>query len=254
LFEDADIRVHRTWIAEMAAPLREAGVGAATSALLAVPRQFGFWSFLRFVWLGVTVSFWSFMGAVCGQSLAMRRQDFYDLQVPGLWEGALLEDLALTARLRRWGKEVRFVARAMPVTVGDCDASQFFDVFNRWIKCCRLFDAGVWLMGLAYLATKTGITLWSAWHHDWRLLAIFWAFDMLNVWLLFAVYRLFLPDRFTELYPAYRPLPVLAALASPVLTAVYLLNYATSIINNSVSWGGYIYRVGAQKRLTVVRR
>jgi cellulose synthase/poly-beta-1,6-N-acetylglucosamine synthase-like glycosyltransferase len=254
LFADADIRVHRAWIAQMVSPLQDERVGASTTALLAVPRQGGFWSFLRFVWLGVSVSNWSFMGAVCGQSLAMRRREFYALQVPELWEHALLEDLALSARLRRWSKEVRFVARAMPVTVGGCDAGQYFDVSNRWIKCCRIFDAGVWLMGLAYLAVKIGVTLWTVLHRDWFLLAFFWSLDMLNVFLLFESYRRLLPDRFRDLPLGGGTLSTLAAIASPLLAASYLTNFLTSLMGNSVVWGRYVYRVGRGKELAVSRR
>lgn len=255
LFADADIRVSRAWLSEMVAPLADERVGAATSALLAVPRRLGLWSVLRFLWMGVGVSCWVFMKSVCGQSLAMRRGEFYALGVPGVWREALLEDLALTARLRRWDKEVRFVARAMPTTPSDCDASQFFDVFNRWIKCYRLFDGGVWLLALAYLGMKAGITLWAAAHRQWGLLAFFWAGDMLNLALLAATYVRLLPDRFDALSPAARLLlPVLAGLASPLLAGVYSLNFLASMAGDTVTWGSYAYTVGRDRSLTVGRR
>jgi len=254
LFADADIRVHRTWISELVSPLQDARVGAATSALLAVPHQSGFWSFLRFVWLGLNVPYWSFTDSVCGQSLAMRRQDFHDLDVQRLWAGALLEDLALAPRLRSWGRRTVFVASAMPRTTSDCQAGQFFDVFNRWIKCYRLFDPLVWLWGLLYLLVKTGITLWSILHRDWLLLAFFWSLDMLNVFLLFSMYRRLLPDRFESLPPAFRSFPVLAALASPLLTAIQLLHFLASVLDDRVAWGGYVYRVARGKVVEVMRR
>jgi hypothetical protein len=255
LFADADIRVHRSWLAELVDPLGDPRVGAATSVAVAVPRRLGAWSVLRFLWLGMSVCCWSFMRAVCGQSLAMRRADFLALGVPALWERALLEDLALSARLRAWDKEVRFVARAMPVTDADCDARQFFDVFNRWIKCCRLFDPGVWLLSLGYLGAKTGLTLWCLARAEWRLLAFFWAFDMLNQALLALTYLRGLPGRFAALPLAARAaLPALAAAASPLLTLVYLVNFMASLLDNRVSWGSYVYRVGPDRSLTVARR
>lgn len=242
VFADVDLRVGRGWLTALVAPLADPAVTAATSALLAAPDRRSFWGFLRSVWLGVTVGYWSFMGAACGQSLAMRRKDFYELDVPGCWEGALLEDLALTRLLRRAGRAVRFVALAMPAGDGACGRREFFDVFNRWVKCSRLFDPGVWLMGLAYLLVKAGITAGALLYGSAALALAFWLPDMVNAGLLFAVYRAYLPGSFAGLPPGGAPLPLLAGLASPALTAVYLANYAASLLGKDVRWGSYVYR------------
>lgn len=251
LFADADIRVSPDWAKEMVAPLGDPGTGLTTTSLLYVPEKAGFWGLLRLVWMGCVVVYSSLMDCVVGQSMAIRRRDFEALKVPEVWDGVLMEDLALAARARQWEKRIRFVGRAMPVCGESVTFRRFFGVFDKWVLVFRLYDLRFWLLGAGLLAAKLGVLTWAI---HWRLpclLAYFLGGEMLNALIVFGTYRRHLAERFSGIHPGYRRYVALAALTAPLVTLVYAMNYFKGTFGREVRWGGYRYKVRGKKRLEV---
>jgi len=254
LFADADIRVPRTWSRDMAAALDDPEVVIATSALLYVPERKGLWNFLRLVWMGIGVPYAVHMECVTGQSIAMRRKDFSDLGVRSIWERSLMEDMALAAAARGWSRKIRFVGRAMPVATDGCGAREFFGVFNKWMRCFRVYDFRFWSMGALLILAKIWILTWGVRHPEPWLLAYFAAAESLNLYVVFWTYSRLLPDRFTGIHPAYRNFPLLASLCWPALLVIWVVNWMSSMWSNDIHWGGVHYRLHGPDEVEIIGR
>jgi len=193
------------------------------------------------------------MGCVTGQSIAMRREEFDKLGVRRIWENVLMEDMALASAARGWGRKIRFVGRAMPVATDNCGAREFFGVFNKWLRCFRVYDFRFWAMGGMLILGKLWILAWGLRHPAYGLLAYFAALETLNLYVVFRTYQKFLPDRFEGIHPAYRRFPLLAAFSWPLLILVWIVNWLSSLWSNDRHWGGVHYRLRGPDRVEIVR-
>lgn len=252
-FADADLRVGPDWLARLVAPLAEPGVGASTSCMLYVAARPELWTFLRMVWMAAGIPHLAWLGCIAGQSFAIRRDEFHRLDAPALWSRCLMEDLALAAAVRRAGKSVRFVARAMPAAYEECDARGYFGLFNKWMLCFRVYDLRVWLPALLVTAAHAWIVFWCLWPPVtlWLPTALFLG-DATYLAAVFAVLLDFAPDRFERLSPRYRPLPLWAAAAAPLLWATYAVQVASSLCSSRVRWGGRLYRLRGPRDVEVI--
>ncbi|MBI4675968.1 MAG: apolipoprotein N-acyltransferase [Elusimicrobia bacterium] len=254
LFTVSDMWVTRTWARDVVAPLADPSVLVATNNMLFVPERKGFWTFLRMAWLGYATPYFILMDGVDGAAIAMRRKDFEGFGVRKVWEGAIARDLALSRRARQAGKKVSFVTRAIPVSGEGLGFRQLFNDLSRWVFFFRVYDPLFWGMGAVQLLVKLWILTWAVLHPCLPLAAFALLTDMVNLYCVFRTYRAFLPDRFAGIHPSYRRFELLAALAAPLVLALYVLNYARSVFGDDVWWAGTLYRVHGPEELEVVAR
>ncbi|MCX5796445.1 MAG: apolipoprotein N-acyltransferase [Elusimicrobia bacterium] len=252
LFAVTDQQVTTSWAREMVAPLADPAVVLATSTFLYVPERKGLWNLLRMAWMGYGIPYFILMDGVDGASLAMRRKDFEELGVRGIWEGTITNDLALAAKARGWGRQIRFVTRAMTVCRESFDFRQLYDNLSRWVLYFRVYDLRFWGLGAVQLLVKLWILTWAVRQRAWPLAAYALLADALNLYFVFRTFRRFLPERFTGINPAYRRFPLLAALYSPLVLALYVLTYLRSACSSDIHWGGVHYRIHGPREVEVV--
>ncbi|MBI5208710.1 MAG: apolipoprotein N-acyltransferase [Elusimicrobia bacterium] len=268
LFADSDARVRPDWLRLMAAPLRDASVGASTSAMLYLPAPGvsgagvplrseredglpapgvsnglaggrGLAGWLSLAWMAWGIPWLEPLGCVTGQSLALRRRDFDALSVRKLWEGTVSEDLALARRVRQAGLKVRFVAAAAPTGRPPASLPSMLALYNRWMTLFRVYDPRIWVPGLLLTAFKWA-ALCRVWHAPaaWPALAIA-AADAATLAAVCAGLRRAAPS-------AWRGTsPLLAGLVAPLLWPVHAVNFAWSSLAGEIGWGGYTYAIAS---------
>ena len=241
VFADADLRVGADWLSELVWALEPGDASVATSAMVYAPERASLGSWLRMAWVGAGIPYLDATGCVTFQSCAIRRRDFDALGAAKLWERSLVDDLALRGLIRARGGRVRFCARAISSSGEGCGAREFLSQMNRWMLGFRVYAPDIWLLGALVTALKIALFALAARSGSLRLAATVAGLDALNLYAVFSIYRRFIPERFAAC--AWRRYPIAAALAAPVLTPVYALNFAVSLCARRVRWGDVTYRV-----------
>lgn len=254
VFADADMTVPPGWLADLVAPLTDGETAVATSCMLYVAATPSFWTFLRMTWMAAGLPYFALLGVAAGHSMALSRKDFTALGVADVWSRSLMEDLALASAVRRAGKRVRFVARAMPVSHEECGARDFFALFDKWMFCFRVYDPRVWLGALAACCAHAWIVYWCLRPpFTPRIPALLFAGDAAYLAGVLAVLRAAFPEKFAGLSPVLRSaLPFWAALAAAPLWAAYAWQVAASLVARRVRWGGRTYDVRGPQDVAVV--
>ncbi|TPW19406.1 MAG: glycosyl transferase family protein, partial [Elusimicrobia bacterium] len=163
VFADADGRVGRDWLSELVAPLADPGVGVSSVGAVPVPRRLGGWGLLRAAWVASGLPFFSEMGLVCGQSMAVLRRDFERWDVAADWSRCVGDDFVLARLARAAGRRPRLAFRAMPADCEDCGAGAFWAVLNKWAVYFRVHAPGLWTLALASTAFK----VYCVWRGLW---------------------------------------------------------------------------------------
>lgn len=251
VFADSDLIVPPGWLRRLVAPLQDTNVGAATAGMIYIPCP-GFWGFLRSVWMSAGMVYCCLMERATGQSLALRRGDFDAWGVVRVWEKSLAQDMPVTAIVGRQGKHVAFVSEAMPYAFEQCSASGFFQAFNRWVVCFRVYDKTFWFLGLLVTALKFWILLRSGLTGVWQPVACLFCLDAANLYLVFAVLRARFPEKFAAVPAQLRHYALLAALCAPLLWIIYGINFFNSLWCRTVLLGGRRYRIRGPQDVKVL--
>ncbi|MFH2204377.1 MAG: glycosyltransferase [Elusimicrobiota bacterium] len=254
VFADADVRVRRGWLGALVGALADPRVGVATALMLYVPTSLRLPPLLRMTFMGFCMPFFELVSGVTGQTLAMRKEDFDALDVAGLWSRCFLEDLALARHVRGWSKSVRFVADAIPIAPDDSSWRETVQVFNKWILSCRVYGAASWILGWIVTGFKAYVLVWGLVHRAVPLLLLLFAMDAAALLVIFALLEDRLPDRFTDLHPGLRPLPLAAAAVAPLLQLLFLVNFVASLGRRRVDWGPYRYFIRGPEDVEAVTR
>lgn len=149
-FADAAGHVSKSWLRALAAPLADPEVGASTGYLFYVPDPPDFWSLARSVWSAPIAGL---LGpgdnpfAWCG-STAIRKDRFFEIQVPGAWRGASSEDGALTHAIHKARLRIAFAPGAMLAYAGRAGPGQFFLEAHRQMAMARVYFPRLWWSAL----------------------------------------------------------------------------------------------------------
>lgn len=151
VFVDSDVRLGRTWLARLVAPLGDASIGAATTyrwMIPAVPKREGlFWSALAAAWnAAVATLLGRSRGNFCwGGGVAIRRANFEKAEVMEHWEGALSDDWAMTRALDEAGMEILFVPECFAPTLYGCTRTELLEFTNRQMLIARVYAPRMWM-------------------------------------------------------------------------------------------------------------
>ncbi|HAH05877.1 MAG TPA: hypothetical protein DCM05_04995 [Elusimicrobia bacterium] len=253
LFADSDLRVPSDWARRLAAPLKDPRVGAATMLMLYVPATWRLSDILRSVWIGAGLPFFCATPPPCGQSLAMRRRDYERLGVAAVWERCVTDDSCLEGVFKRAGLRVTAVPAALPHSRGSCTLPGLLALSSRWFFVSRIHTPRAWLPMAGTLLAKLWIVLWALRAPvSWGLLAAELAVDTTYAFSVFWTLSMRFPGYFTGAGPGPRLMPILAALAMPVVFLIYLSNLAASLFLRGFRWGGYHYRVRGSQDVEVL--
>jgi ceramide glucosyltransferase len=149
-FADSDGRVTAGWLRALVAPLAEPGVGASTGYRWFLPDPPDFWSLLRGVWDAVAVGM---LGAgdnrfVWGGAMAIRKEVFFETRVPEFWQGALTDDLTLSAAVHAAGLTIAYAPGALTPCGEHIGGANFFRWIRRQMSIMRIHAPRLWWPGL----------------------------------------------------------------------------------------------------------
>jgi ceramide glucosyltransferase len=149
-FADAGYRASRDWLRALAAPLAEPGVGASTGYPWYAPEPPDFWSLMRSVWnapiaglLGAGDNPFAWRG-----SMAIRKEIFFELQMPEAWGRATSEDGALTQAVHKAGLRISFAPGATVAAAGQTRARVFLAWARRQMVLARQYVPRLWWSAL----------------------------------------------------------------------------------------------------------
>ena len=149
-FADAAGHVSANWLRALAAPLADPEVGAATGYHFYAPDPPDFWSLARSVWdapIAGLLGAGDNPFAWCG-SVAIRKEIFFELQIPGAWRAAVSEDSALTEAIHKARLKIAFAPGAVLVYAGHATARRFFAEAQHQMTMARLYFPRLWWSAL----------------------------------------------------------------------------------------------------------
>lgn len=236
-FADADIRVARTWLRELVAPLADPSAAVST-AMTPFGSGGGVTGLLRAAWLTAGIPALELTRVPSGQSMALRRADFESLGLAALWEASASEDMSLARVLRLRPGRVVFAGRALPEGIDGMADQGMVEVFSRWLALFRIYRPEVWALGAAATAAKLFVLargLFPA--PDLGLLSLYAAGEAAAM----TLYRL----GFGAARPGADGPPgaLRLALAAPLLPLLFAVSFLATSVVRTIRWGRYVYRV-----------
>jgi cellulose synthase/poly-beta-1,6-N-acetylglucosamine synthase-like glycosyltransferase len=251
VFADSDLSFSKHWLRALVAPLQDASVGASTATSLFMPYGGGFWDWMRAAWVGAGLPYFSAMGYLNGQSMAVRRKAFEACGVSALWERSINMDLTTAGALRAGGWKIAYAPGAAPTWSEPCSARAFFSGFGKWLLHFRLYGPLAWVLAWGLVLWKLYILYQSLRPPLWPgPVAALLFMDMLNLWWIFRILEGRFPEKFA---PLGGRAPWLAALAAPLLIAAHAANLVFSATVRTLRWGGYDYRIRGPYDVKVLR-
>ena len=246
VFADADARFPRNWLADLIAPLSDPSVGAATGYRWYIPEPFSCAGLIRSAW---NASVAGFLGPhqnnfAWGGSTAIRAEVFDRAGVLGAWKGAVSDDYALTAALRRAGFGIVFVPPCLVPSHGDCSWRELFEFTTRQIKITRVYAPRIWALGLTSytLFNLTFLGLLAAGPLDpVRGSALGILFLLASVRAGFRLRGRPVAHRWFYL------------VSPPAIALLYGFNFVASLLDRSIEWGGVRYTMLSPSRTRVLR-
>ena len=152
VFLDSDTRPGENWLKNLAAPLEDPEIGAATGYRWFISNKRNFSSEMQSVW---NASVASALGAnmknnFCwGGSTAIRRDTFEKIGMREKWRGTLSDDFALTRALNEAGLPIYFVPQCLTASLEDSNFRQLLEFTTRQMKITRVDAPHFWKMSFA---------------------------------------------------------------------------------------------------------
>ncbi|MEI7480732.1 MAG: glycosyltransferase family 2 protein [Elusimicrobiota bacterium] len=247
LFADCDLTVPRDWLTGMVRPLENPDVIVTTAHTLPAPAPDDLWGHLMQAWVSGGVIYMELMNIISGNSLAISRKDFALLNVPRAWRTSLCEDLTLTRLVRRSGRKVYFVSRAIPRSMDSWDRRRFFLILNRWTLYFRFYAKAVWLPGVLLTFFKFYAVWWALQRAEFVPVTALFLADIANLSLISRAFKsCWRGDTGNQARLSIRGI-LRAAIYYPLLAVslqlVYAINFIASLCRREVVWGGYRYLI-----------
>lgn len=165
---DADTVPHRTWLADLAAPLHDPTVAVTTGNRWYQPQDPTGASLVRYLWnIPAAINMIVFRIA-WGGSLLIRRQVIDEAGLLKKWSRAFCEDTMLDRVVRRHGYRQVFVPNVMVVNRETCTFSDLMNWVPRQLLTARLYHSswpatvgyGIISSAIPFLAAVVAIVGW----------------------------------------------------------------------------------------------
>ena len=137
-FLDADCVPAPNWLREIVAPFSDPRVGAATGIRWSAPRDDGWGTLARYVFLGLIYPQHFLYRIPWGGSLAIRRSAIESTGLLEHWTHCLCEDTSAYGRLRSAGLRLAFVPAATQVNSEAIELAGVHTFIFRQVVCARL--------------------------------------------------------------------------------------------------------------------
>ncbi len=262
VFVDSDGRPPRDWLRTLVAHLAEPQVGAASTFRWYIPDG-DFLSGLQSAWNAPGMTY---MGEwrrnFCwGGGTAVRRETFYEIDVPRYWAGCVSDDLMLTRALRDAGKSIIFVPQCLVATHHPTTWTKLLEWTTRQILLTRVYEPLLWWPAVGVHLFFCGVFLCgfflaarflpTAWQTSATVLLTLAAIAALAV--AKGIYRqasvlLLLPQHREELRRTWWS-PTLQAALVPWLMAA---NFILSALTRRMTWRGITYELRSPWKTVIV--
>ena len=267
VFTDSDVRLTRSWLTKLVAPLQDPKVGATTAYRWFIPSgkgANGMASALASVWNGAVATL---LGKdrdnFCwGGGTAIRRKTFDEVNVLERWNGAVSDDFAMTNALTEAAKPIVFCPECLAATVHPWTAADLLEFTNRQILITRVYAPRRWMFGaIAHLSYS--ITLIFAFvvvvamiidGDPWTQLALLTLAIPLLAALKGALRTIAVTELLTEwrgrltewnwIYTAY----------APIVPFLFSWNFIVSLLTKQIRWRGMRYELVSQTVTRVIKR
>jgi hypothetical protein len=160
-FLDADCISSPNWLREIVAPFSDARVGATTGIRWSAPRDDGWGTLARYVFLGLIFPQHFLYRIPWGGSLAIRRSAIESTGLLEHWTHCIGEDTSAYGPLRKAGLRLAFVPAATQVNSESTDLDGAHAFMLRQILSARLHHVFWPLILAANVATIVGFTISS---------------------------------------------------------------------------------------------
>ena len=127
---DADVKPHKTWLAELLGPLQDPTVGGSTGNQWFEPQASAkFGSLVRSTWNGGSLVLTLFFANPWAGSFAMRLKDLKSAGLEGIWRQSVVDDGPIKQAINEIGLKVEFAPSLIMVNREPCT----FAYTNRWV-------------------------------------------------------------------------------------------------------------------------
>jgi GT2 family glycosyltransferase len=244
-FADSDGLVTPRWLRALVAPLEEPDVGASTGYRWFAPEPPTFWSLLRGVWdaaalgrLGPDDAPFTWGGAT-----AIRKETFFQIGVLSAWQGAVSDDYAMAAAVRRAGLRIAYAPGALVPSRERLTAGRFLAWARRQLVLTRVYNPRLWWLALGAhvlycggMAASVAASIHGNRLAEWALVA------QLSPGMLKGLNRATLAKAALPEYEAwFKRHSWVHAIWTPLATWVWLLVLAASAFGHTIRWRGYKY-------------
>jgi ceramide glucosyltransferase len=246
-FADSDGRVTPRWLRSLVAPLSEKGVGASTGYRFYTPIPPTFWTLLRSVWDAVALGRLGpgNCGFAWGGAMAIRRETFYELNVRAYWKNTVSDDYALSAAVHAGKMTIAFAPGAMVPSHEGKSARQLFEWMRRQMTITRVYNGGLWTLGLVAhifycggMAASIVASLRGYRLAEWALIA------QLSPGMLKGLNRATLAKAsLPECEAWFKRHLWVHAIWVPLATWLWLIVLVSSMFGNTIVWRGYRYKL-----------
>jgi ceramide glucosyltransferase len=267
VFVDSDVRVSRSWLTKLVAPLQTANVGATTTYRWFIPSgkaANGMASAFASVWnAAVATMLGKERENFCwGGGTAIRRKTFDDVEVLGAWNGAASDDFAMTNALEQAGKPIVFCAECLAPTTHGWTTSDLLEFTNRQIRITRVYSPKRWALGfaahLSYCATLLfAIFVVLATMIDggpWTQLALLTLAIPLLAALKGALRTIAVSELLTEWRGRLTEWNWIYTAFAPLVPFLFSWNFIASLLTKTIRWRGIRYELVSPAVTRVIKR
>jgi ceramide glucosyltransferase len=268
VFTDSDVRLSRSWLGKLVAPLQDPRIGATTTYRWLIPSrkigEGGLASAFASAWNAAIVTL---IGrpreTFCwGGGTAIRRKTFDDANVLEAWQGAVSDDFAMTYALEQAGKPVLFCPECLAATLHPWTGTSLLEFTNRQMLITRIYSPRRWGLGAAA-------------HAGYSLTLIYAAFVILimmadgDPWAQLALMALVIP-LLAILKGAVRTIAVIELLPewkaklnewawvwtvlAPFVSFLFTWNFIVSSVTRRIRWRGIRYELIAPNITHILKR
>ena len=255
-FADSDGLVTKGWLRALAAPLPEAGVGAATGYRWFLPERATFWTLLRGVWDAVATGG---MGPgdnhfAWGGAMALRRETFFEARVLEYWKDTISDDYALSAAIHGAGLTIAYAPGALVPSREPITARGLWSWMRRQMIITRVYNGRQWRTALGahvlYCGAMAASLIAGCKGHwvGWGTLAAQLIPGMMQGTRRAAMARAALPE-YADWFRRHKWVHTVLV---PPATWVWLMVLLSSAFGSNIEWRGYRYdlkRGAAAKRV-----
>jgi ceramide glucosyltransferase len=259
-FADADIGPKGNWLRELLLPLSIPGVSVTTGFRWLSTAKPGLGEMVHnyvSIFLYVLLCVASFFGevGVWGGSMAIRRRDFEEMDIEGLWSRSVVDDISLSSRIHASGKQTVMVPSCVTRTDDLIETvGEGIVWFERQIMFLKAYHRGLWLYGAAPIVLLgAAVLLWlpfalvASMSEHRTFLALGGAAPLL----------LIAGEAATALlYPLLGDMPRFGRFLAlqPFLRSTHILSYLRTMFTNVVTWSGVRYYLDREGVVTRVER